>query len=393
MLMAAIGSGIYFLVGVAIVPRAEDFGIEVRSAAIPYGAAMLGMGFGGIAMGWFADRRGPFWPALVGSTAIALGAFLVSRADSFWIIVGIYALFLGALGNAAMVTPLFANATRWFERRRGVAVSMVGSGQALGGTFWPPLFHWAIESYGWRTTYFVYALFALALLVPLSFVFRRPTPVPAPMNAAALAALADREERASLGFSPNTVLAMLCVAVVGCCIAMSMPLVHLPRYVVERGFSLGQGASILGVLMATSVVSRIVWGFVCDRIGGLPTLFVTSSIQASALALMALTSSFGGLYGVAVFFGLGFGGILPCYPVILREHLPLEGIGWRVGMIVLFGAVGMAIGPEVAGRVYANTGAYSLGFAAGVAANLMNLSIVGLLNLRRLRAFPEPALA
>jgi MFS family permease len=194
-----------------------------------------------------------------------------------------------------------------------------------------------------------------------------------------------------LGLTPNLVVVLLCTAVVGCCIAMSMPLVHLPKYVVERGFTLGQGASILGVLMATSIVSRVTWGFVCDRIGGLPTLFVTSATQAAALAVMAATSSYGGLYGVAVFFGLGFGGILPCYPVILRQHLPLEGLGPRVGLIVLFGSIGMALGPEIAGRVFAVSGSYSLGFAAGVAANLGNLAIVGFLNLRRLRGLPLPS--
>ncbi len=143
--------------------------------------------------------------------------------------------------------------------------------------------------------------------------------------------------------------------------------------------------------MATSMVARIAWGFVCDRIGGLPTLFLTSATQALGLAGLAAVSAETALYGMAVLFGLGFGGILPCYPVILREELPIEGLGWRVGMVVLFGSVGMAIGPEVAGRLFAQTGAYTLGFGAGVVANLINLSIVGMLNLRRIRARALPA--
>ncbi len=380
--LAAAGSGTYFLVAIAIVPRAAELGVDVGSAAIPYGAAMLGMGIGGIAMGWYADRFGTFRPAVLAVLSLAAGAWIIARVESFPLIVGVYLVLFGLLGNAAFVTPLFTAATHWFERRRGVAVSLVGSGQALGGAIWPVVFHTSITNYGWHATYQGYAIFALVVMLPVALVFRRPAPVHEavlPENGAQPATYPG------LGLSPNVVTAMLCTAVVGCCIAMSMPLVHLPKYVVERGFSLGEGASILGVLMATSIVSRISWGFVCDRIGGLPTLFVTSATQATALAAMAATSSFPGLYAVAIFFGLGFGGILPCYPVILRTHLPLEGLGPRVGMIVLFGSIGMALGPEIAGRVFAETNSYSLGFAWGVAANIGNLLIVGFLNLRRLR--------
>ena len=385
--LAAAGSGIYFLVAVAIVPRAAELGVDVGSAAIPYGAAMLGMGVGGIVMGWYADRHGTFGPAILAVLSVALGAVIVSGTDRFWLIVVVYAVLFGFLGNAAFVTPLFTAATHWFERRRGVAVSLVGSGQALGGAVWPVVFHWSIANYGWETTYLAYAAFALVAMLPLAFVFRRRAPVD---EAPGETGGGDVPDEASLGLPPNLVVVLLCTAVVGCCIAMSMPLVHLPKYVVERGFTLGQGASILGVLMATSIVSRITWGFVCDRIGGLPTLFLTSATQAGALALMAATTSHGGLYGVAVFFGLGFGGILPCYPVILRKHLPLEGLGPRVGLIVLFGSIGMALGPEIAGRVFAHSGSYSLGFAAGVAANLGNLAIVAFLNVRRLRGAGIP---
>ena len=389
--LAAAGSGIYFLVAVGLVPHAAELGVSVGSATAPYGAAMVGMGVGGIAIGWLAERLGsPFWPAVVGCLAVAVGCYGVSIAQRFETIVLLYALFLGLLGNAAFVTPLFANATHWFQRRRGVAVSIVGSGQALGGAVWPVVLDWAITDYGWRATFRGYALFAILAMLPLAWLLRRPTPVGAPASDAPRA-VARRGSGDVLGLPENAVLVLLCAAVVGCCTAMSMPLVHLPKYVVERGFTLGQGAYLLSLLMTTSVVSRLAWGFVCDRIGGLPTLLAASATQAAALALLAATSSSGGLHSAAILFGMGFGGILPCYPVILREHFRVEGLGWRVGVIVLFGSIGMAIGPGVAGRVFASHGSYPLGFAAGVAANLVNLGIITFLNLRLLgQRSPRP---
>jgi len=394
LILTAAGSGALFLVGIAIVPRASEFGIDIASASLPYGLAMLGMGIGGIAMGWLADRVGPFWPAALGSLSIALGGYLVSRSEQFGSIALVYALLFGLLGNAGLVTPLFVTITRWFDERRGVAAAVVGSGQALGGALWPLVFHWSVEGFGWRATYGGYALFAAVLMLPLACVLRRPVPEePAHQRAAGSV---DPAPEPVLGLPPNLVVALLCLAIVGCCIPMSLPLVHLPKYVVERGFDLGQGARILSVAMVVSMGSRITWGFLCDRIGGLQALFIASALQATSLALMAMTSSQWGLYGVAVFFGLGFGGILPCYPVILRTHFPIEGLGWRIGVVLLFGSIGMAVGPELAGRLFAATGDYGFSFAAAVGINLVNLAIVGTLNLRHqrlLREIGRPALA
>ncbi len=383
-LLAATSGGAMFLVSAVLVPHADEFGYGRGALTLTYSAAMLGAGLGGISMGRWLDRSGMFPPALLGACMVALGAFLTSRSTDLRLWLFAYGFPIGLFGLAAFISPLMANATRWFERRRGLAVSMVASGQALAGTVWPPVFTYLDTRYGWQLTFQGFGLFALAVMIPLTLVLRRPPPVVA---IGATAAARQHTLPTVLGFAPNAALAILCTAIIGCCVAMSMPMMHLPAYAIDLGFSPQRGAAMLSLLMLTSMFSRVAWGAICDHLGGLRTLFVTSLLQGMALSLMAVTRSEGGLLGVAILFGLGFGGIIPCYPVIIREYFPLEGLGWRVGVVVLFGTIGMALGPPIAGRLRETTLSYPPGFAIGVAFNVMNLCLVGALNLRRRRLF------
>ena len=126
--LATIGSGIFYLVAIAIVPQVTELGISAESASLPYGAAMVGMGIGGILMGWVADKKGPFGPAILGSLSIAAGCYLISEIRDFNVIV--YGLLLGALGNAALVQGAQRYCLRcgWCWkcfRGRGVATNII----------------------------------------------------------------------------------------------------------------------------------------------------------------------------------------------------------------------------------------------------------------------------
>ncbi len=372
--LATIGSGIFYLVGIAIVPQAIELDISPESSSLPYGAAMIGMGIGGILMGWIADRKGPFGPALVGSLSIALGCYLVSRTNDFDTIVIVYGLLLGAFGNAALVAPLLSNTMLWFKNRRGVASAVVGAGNAMGGAIWPPILYWWNTQYGFSSCYRTFGIFALFTMIPMCLLLREKKP---DQNPDTSSMNTERVQIRTLLVPAHLFVCLLCVAVVGCCIAMSMPMVHLPNYAKTKGFSLEEGAILLSALMTSSVVARIIWGFICDRLGGLMTLFTASSLQAIGLIGLTLSDGLAFLYLAGIIFGIGFGGILPCYPVILREYLPTKGLGFKIGLVVFFGAVGMALGPEIAGRIYALINTYGTGFVAGITANLINLGIIG----------------
>ena len=119
-------------------------------------------------------------------------------------------------------------------------------------------------------------------------------------------------------------------------------------------------------------------------------IFIFSSAQALFLATLAFVDSLTGLYVAAALFGIGYGGVLPCYPVIVREHLPVREAGRRTAMVILFAGGGMAIGAWLGGAVFDVTGSYKNAFLIGVGFNLVNLAIIGSLILRT-RVRPVPA--
>lgn len=391
MLMLLIGTGAVYLLAVALKPIALDFGWPRSIPSLAYSLQFLGSGIGAIVMGHWLDRSGIGRPVLLGSVMIGLGAFVVSRMGSEWEFLLAYGLMIGLLGQATLFSPLMANIVGLFERRRGFAAGIVASGQAFAGVVWPLAASRLNESIGWRQTYFLYGVFVLCTMVPLSLVllgqrrfigreglFLKPgegTARPAPAVAAApvpRAALSDR-----------LWMIWLCVAVVGCCISMSLPLGHLVSHATDIGIAATQAAEMLAAALLAAAASRLfLLGPVSSRFGSLPGIFIFSSIQALCVGLLTVTDDVAGLYVIAIGFGLGYGGILPLYPVVVREHLPLPGIGRRTAVIILFGGIGMAAGGWIGGFLFDLTGGYATPFLVGVGANLVNLAIIGSLIAR-----------
>jgi MFS family permease len=285
---------------------------------------------------------------------------------------------MGLLGNSAIFAPLLANVSRWFDRRRGAALALVASGQQIGGAFWPPVFRWAVDSFGWREALVCYGIFALATMAPLCFFLRGKPPAPA------LSTLAEPQggERV-LGLPANLVLGLMSAAIVGCCIAMAMPMGHLVAFCSDLGYQPARGAEMLSLLLASAFLARFFWGRLSDRIGGLETVLIGSAGQALALSLYLAVDGLVGLYILSAAFGIAFGGIIPSYVLAVRQLFPAAEAGWRIATVILFGLWGMALGGWLGGWIYDQTASYMPAFATGVAANFANLCIVGFLVLRR----------
>ncbi|MDA1097681.1 MAG: MFS transporter [Proteobacteria bacterium] len=380
-LMITVSFGSTYLVVVGLKPIATEFGWPRQIPSAGYSAALLGAGVGGILMGLWSDRRGMSGPALTGAVFVGLGLLAISRSNSAVTFLGAHLLILGLLGNGAMFSPLLTNVTHWFDRRMGIAVAVVSGGQSLAGAIWPPIFRYAIEQYGWRDTMFAYGLFCFAVLIPLSLVMRRPSPRMvrggAAADKAARAAQVGQRQPLVLGLPPNTAFALLCMAIIGCCVAMSMPMVHIVAYCSDLGFSAARGAEMLSILLFSAFLSRLAYGWLSDRIGGLKTLLLGSSLQLLGLACFMYVDSLEGLYLVSIFYGLGYGGIVPMYAIIIRQLFPDSQAGWRIGVIFLFGTGGMALGGYLGGLIFDQTATYRLAFLTGVVFNLANLVLVG----------------
>jgi MFS family permease len=163
---------------------------------------------------------------------------------------------------------------------------------------------------------------------------------------------------------------------------MSMPQVHIVAYCGDLGYGAARGAEMLSLMLGFGIVSRLISGAICDRIGGLRTLLLGSALQAVALLLFLPFDSLASLYVISAMFGLFQGGIVPSYAIIVREHFSPREAGSRTGTVLMFTLLGMALGGWMSGKVFDLTGSYDAAFVNGIAWNLLNLAIATALLLR-----------
>jgi MFS family permease len=368
-----------YIVPVVLPAVQTEFGIARAQAVLPYSLMMICFGFGGLMMGRIADRFGVMVPLLIGGTGIGLGFAIASMTESFTAFMLAHGIFIGLFGSSAMFAPLIADTSLWWVRRRGIAVAICASGNYLGGTIWPPVIQHFIEQVGWRQTYLSAGLFCFVAATALALCMRRRPPITVPVAGDSTAA-----KRSSRPFGLSTAHAqtLLCIAAVACCVAMSMPQVHIVAYCADLGYGAARGAQMLSVMMAFGIASRLISGAICDRIGGLRTLLLGSSLQGVALLLFLPFDSLASLYVIAALFGLFQGGIVPSYAIIIREHFPARETGTRVGLVVMCTLAGMALGGWISGKVFDVTGSYSAAFVNGTAWNALNLLIASFLLYR-----------
>ncbi len=382
------GMGCMFLLVVALKPLAADFGWPRGIPSLAFSLQFIGSGVGGIVMGYWMDRRGALEPVMLGAFMIGGGAILNSWITSEWQLYMIYGVMLGLFGQSTLYTPLMTNAMLWFRHNRGMAIGVVASGQSLAGVVWPPVFRYFNDAVGWRETFFWYGLLALVTMAPLSLLLRRRPN----LDEGALPTTKPTERRVSKGLgasfpipalggmSSRALQISLGVAIVGCCVSMSLPIGHVVANTSDLGHSMARGAEMLSIILAGSFISRVFGGYlVVDRWGGLVSLLIFSGLQALGMAFYAMVDGLLALYLTSALFGLGYGGINMCYPVIIRQFLPANEVGRRTGMVVLFGALGMALGGWVGGVVFDAFGDYTLAFLFGLAFNIANLAIIACL--------------
>ncbi|MBV9259959.1 MAG: MFS transporter [Pseudolabrys sp.] len=388
-MMTAFGSA--WIVSVALKDIAAEVG-GARSVPALAGALLwFFAGGGGILMGALAHRIGTRTTVIIGAAMVAAG-LCISAIGPPWPLWTGHAVFMGMLGIGAINAPLYVYVSHWFDKRRGSALALISSGNYLAGAVWPSVFDHVIAAIGWRQTMLGYAVFEIAVIVPLALIFLKAAPE-------AVHAQTMRNGHGAskvLGLPANVAFGVLCVASIFCCVTMSMPQQHLVAYCSDLGFTRMFGALMLSVLLGTAVFSRQVWGALSDRIGGMLTVLIASIWQVTAMTGFMLTQSEAGLITVSAAFGLGFSGIVPAYVLAVRELFPAREAYWRIPTIMLFTAVGMGLGGWVAGLMYDHFGYYLPAFATGVIANLINLAMIGFLVLwgrndrRRKKLAPEP---
>jgi len=370
-LMTISGCSMYAVVVVLPAVQAE-FGIARADASLPYALTMIGFGVGGLFMGRLADRFGVMVPVLIGAVSLGIGFALAGMAGSIWTFSLAHGLLIGACGSSALFAPLIADTSLWFTRRRGIAVAICASGNYVAGAIWPPVVNHFVAMYGWRNTYEGIGLFCVVTLSALALFLRRRPPAHAADTASSATGGSSLRP---FGFSPAVAQSLLCVAGIACCVAMSMPQVHIVAYCGDLGYGVARGAEMLSVMLGFGIVSRLLSGMICDRIGGLRTLLLGSALQGIALLLFLPFDGLASLFVISALFGLFQGGIVPSYAIIVREYFPPREAGGRVGTVLMFTLFGMALGGWMSGKIFDLTGSYHAAFINGIAWNLLNIAI------------------
>ena len=345
---------------------------------------MIGFGLGGIIMARWSDRVGVMWPCLTGSIMLAAGFFLASRSTSIWHLYVAQGLLIGGIGNGAMFAPLVADATLWFNRRRGIAVAIVASGIYLAGAVWPPILQYFIDQSDWRATYEGLSIFVLITMPPLCLILYQRA-----VDVAPTASSETHSNARPLGLPPNGLQGLLCCAGVACCVAMAVPQAHIVAHATDLGHVAQRGAEMLALMLATGTISRLLFGWISDRIGGLATMFLGSGLQALTLFCFMFAESLTALYLMSGLFGLSQGGIVPSYAIVVRRFFHPGQIGWRFSLVLSATFLGMAFGAWIAGLLYDWSGSYRLAFVNAVGVNIAHSFLAWWLLKRAHKEHPE----
>jgi MFS family permease len=371
--LMTIGSSGMYVVSVVLPAVQAEFHVARADASLPYTLMMVGFGLGGIVMGRLADRRGVMLPLMIGAVGLGAGFIAAGSAPNILMFALAHGVLMGLLGSSATFAPLVADTSLWWVRRRGIAVAICASGNYLAGAIWPPIVQHFVQTVGWREAYIGLGVFCMITMPPLALLMRARPPA---AQAAAATPHGPVPSARPFGLSLGHAQALLCVAGVACCVAMSMPQVHIVAYCSDLGYGAAAGAQMLSLMLACGIASRLISGVICDRIGGLRTLLLGSLLQGLALLMFLPFDGMVSLYVISAMFGLFQGGIVPSYAIIVREHFSPDEAGARVGTVLMCTLLGMALGGWMSGAVFDLAGSYHAAFLNGIAWNLLNLSIV-----------------
>jgi MFS family permease len=374
--VGCIGMGGVMSLGVFLQPMADSLGWSHAGISTASTLAFLWMGLGGFLWGWLYDRYGARVVVLFGGLLQGIGFIAASQAQSLPVFLAVYGTAAG-LAAGAIYVPLTAAAASWFVRHRSLAVSLVSAGLALGTTLVAPLARWLIVAHDWRFAMFTLGCIAWAVILPTALLLR---PAPAAGSATNISAADVVPTDMTLGQALQTpVFWILSLANFACCAAHSGPLFHMVSYAAYCGVEPITAATVLGAAGLAALCGRIFCGLLADRTGAKRTLVACLVLQSGAIALYAPARELGTLYAVSLVFGFSYGGAMPLYAILVREHFPAKIMGSVFGVVAMIAALGMALGPPVGGWLFDWFGGYGWLFVAssaiGIAAAALALTV------------------
>jgi len=389
-LLGCIAIGAMFSLPVFLLPISEATGWSVTGVSTAMTIGFLAMAPASMAWGALSDRIGPRLVVLIGSVALAASLALAGRAGSLLEFQLVFGLLVGT-STAAILAPMMACVTGWFDTHRSLAVSLVSAGFGMAPLTMSPLAAWLITIHDWRTSVLIIASIAAVVMIPVTFLIRRPPALEAAASAgpAADGPQADMTVGQALK-SPQFIILLLTNFF--CCATHSGPIFHTVSYALTCGIPMIAAVTIYSVEGLAGMGGRVAFGLLGDRIGAKQVLVGGLLLQAFAVLAYVFVSQLAWFYAVAILTGFVYAGVMPLYAVLARENFPLKMMGTVIGGTAMAGSLGMAIGPVAGGLIYDSLASYAWlyigAFIMGVGAFLIALTFRPFPTAR-----PEPALA
>ena len=381
-LLGCIAIGAMFSLPVFLLPISRDTGWSVTGVSSAMTIGFLAMALASIAWGTLSDRVGPRLVVLAGSVILSASLALASWATSLIAFQLLFGLLIGSAA-AAVLVPMMASVTGWFDTHRSLAVSLVSAGMGMAPMTMSPFAAWLITIYDWRTSLQIIAVLVAVVMIPVSFLIRRP---PALENQTA--ASPDEEAQSDMSLqqavrSPQFIILLLTNFF--CCATHSGPIFHTVSYAISCGIPMIAAVSIYSVEGLAGMGGRVAFGLLGDRFGAKRTLVTGLLLQAFGALAYFFVRDLGAFYAVAAVFGFIYAGVMPLYAVLARENFPLKMMGTVIGGTAMAGSLGMALGPLAGGLIFDTFASYGWlyigAWGMGIGAFLIALTF---------KPFPKP---
>ncbi len=355
-LLSCVAIGSMFSLPVFLLPVSRDTGWSVTGISAAMTIGFLAMAMAAMAWGTLSDRIGTRPVVLIGSTLLSAGLALASQATSLIEFQLLFGLVVGG-GIAAIFAPMMACVTGWFDTHRSLAVSLVSAGMGMAPMTMSPFAAWLVSDHDWRTAMLVIAALAAAVMIPVTFLVRRPPALQrAPRAPGAAAGAPDMSVGQALR-SPQFIILLLTNFF--CCATHAGPIFHTVSYAVSCGIPTIIAVTIYSVEGLAGMGGRLVFGILGDRLGAKRVLVAALLAQAFGALAYAFVHQLDAFYAVAAVFGFIYAGTMPLYAAIARENFPLRMMGTVIGGSSMAGGLGMATGPLVGGLIYDSFGTYT----------------------------------
>lgn len=369
LLITSLSFGAVTSIPILLKPLASDWNIGIAELSLVHMSAMFGAGIGSLLLGRVLDRYGFFHIALAGAVSTAVGLLLAATATHLITLYLVFGLLIGGVGQGAFFSPIMAALSQWFDRHQGLAMAIAASGQSVGGLFLPPLLRWGAQQVGWRSTLAIYGTVAGVILFICAFVFRR---LPPSGRAAEVPSIEQRLTERPTTYDFISLGMSLALFNLSAFVVMG----HLTAFGEEQNFAPLAAATLLSVMLGVTLFSRLSTGYISVRWGTYRVLLGMSALYVLGVALLATSQSYFAVATSVVLIGLGFGGYIPGYAILVRKMFPTCEAGRRIAEIYFFAFMAAGMGSGLGGWLRDLDGDYFHTFIAATVAALAGMAVL-----------------